>query len=504
MKKGQEYTGTVNRIKFPNKGIVTTKEGDTCVIKNVIAGQEIRFRVTKKRNGQCEGMLLHVIQPSPEEVTSECAHFDICGGCGGCSYQTLPYDKQLELKEKQVHELLDPVLSTIAEQVDIKSLYERILPSPKQFEYRNKMEFSFGDASYGGELELGLHKRGSFYDILSVRNCRIVDGDFRLILTETLSYFRGKDTPYFHKRTHEGFLRFLLVRKAAKTGEILVDLVTTSQTPADTICTEVGLLDDWKEVMCSLKLSGRIVGVLHTIDDGVADAINNDRTEVLAGRDWFNEEVLDLTFKITPFSFFQTNTLSAEVLYSKVREYAALAGSEGRTVFDLYSGTGIIGQLMSTVAGKVIGVEIVEEAVEAANRNSATNGLHNCEFIAGDVLKVLEDVPDRPELIILDPPRDGVNPKALKRIADYGAENIIYVSCKPTSLARDLEYLIGRGYRPVKICPIDQFPGTYHVESCVLLERVSNRKADSYVKLNVKMADYYRIKDSAETENAEE
>ena len=471
MKKGQEYTGTVSRVKFPNKGIVKTEDGKTCVVKNVIPGQKIRFRVTRKRNGLCEGMLLEVQERAASETESGCPHFDLCRGCGGCSYQTLPYEDQLVLKESQVHDLLDPVLANIETEVDIKSLYEEILPSPKQFEYRNKMEFSFGDSSYGGDLELGLHKRGSFYDILSVRNCRIVDGDFRLILAETLSYFRGKETPYFHKRTHEGFLRFLLVRKAAKTGEILIDLVTTSQTPVDTMCTEVGLLDDWKEAMLSLKLSGTIVGVLHTVDDGVADAIVNDHTEVLYGCDWFNEEVLGLTFRITPFSFFQTNTLSAEVLYSKVREYAAMAGSEGKTVFDLYSGTGTIGQLMSTVSGHVVGIEIVEEAVEAANRNAEENGLHNCSFIVGDVLKVLDEIADRPDLIILDPPRDGVNPKALKRIADYGVDNIIYVSCKPTSLARDLEYLMGRGYHPARICPIDQFPGTYHVETVCLLKK---------------------------------
>jgi len=469
MKKGQEYTGIVEKNKFPNKGIVRTNDEDTdgkCIVKNVLPGQKIRFRVNKKRSGVCEGMLIETIEKSPLETVSSCPHFDICGGC---SYQTLPYEEQLKLKEEQVHNLLDHVLMS----VDISNLYEKIIPSPVQFEYRNKMEFSFGDASYGGNLELGLHKRGSFYDIVSVKNCRIVDEDFRSILTETLSYFRGKETSYFHKRTHEGFLRYLLVRKGAKTGDILIDLVTTSQMPPDTICTEVSLLDDWKEAMLSLKLSGQIAGILHTVDDRVADMVANDGTEVLYGLDHFNEEVLGLSFKITPFSFFQTNTLSAEVLYSKVREYVELAGIKGspKVVFDLYSGTGTIGQLMSTVADKVIGVEIVEEAVEAANENASVNGLHNCTFIAGDVLKVLDDIPEKPDLIILDPPRDGINPKALNKILHYGVENIVYVSCKPTSLARDLECFMANGYRPIKICPIDQFPGTVHVETVVLLTR---------------------------------
>ena len=485
MKKGQEYTGIASHIRFPNKTVVSVLEeaGEKCIVKNALPGQKIRFRVSKKRGGSCEGTLLEVIDRSPAEVESACPHFD---KCGGCSYQTLPYDEQLKIKEGQVHALLEPVImqgmrNEAGAEVDITSPFEPIIPSPAQFEYRNKMEFSFGDASFGGDLELGLHKRGSFYDIVTVKGCRIVDDDFKKILSETLAYFRGKETSYYHKRTHEGFLRFLLVRKAAKTGEILVDLVTTSQTPPDTVCTEVSLLDDWKESLLSLKLSGKLVGILHTVDDRLADIIADDRTDVLYGCDFFFEEVLGLRFKITPFSFFQTNTLSAERLYSKVREYVGIAcGSEneagkGRTsprvIYDLYSGTGTIGQIMSTVADKVIGVEIVEEAVKAANDNAAANGLHNCEFICGDVLKVLDGIDDKPDLIILDPPRDGINPKALTRIVGYGVDNIIYISCKPTSLARDLEFLMANGYHPVKICPIDQFAGTFHVETACLLTR---------------------------------
>ena len=488
MKKGQEYTGVVEMIKFPNKGVVRVDEPDqpVCIVKGVIPGQKIRFRVNKKRGGTCEGYVTEVIEKSPLEIESSCPHFD---KCGGCSYQTLPYEEQLAIKERQVHELLEPVVNAVGA-VDISQLFERIISSPRQFEYRNKMEFSFGDASFGGDLELGLHKRGSFYDIVSVGKCRIVDEDYRMILAETLAYFRGKETSYYHKRTHEGFLRYLVVRKASATGEILIDLVTTSQIPKNTMCTEVSLLDDWKETMLGLKLSGCIAGILHTTGDGVADVAAGDDTRILYGRDYINEKVLGLSFKITPFSFFQTNTESAGVLYSKVREYVEAAGSlrRGRgdyvnqydddkpyVVYDLYSGTGTIGQIMSTKADKVIGIEIVEEAVEAANENAKLNGLHNCTFIAGDVLKVLDDIEDKPDLIILDPPRDGINPKALAKIIDYGVDNIIYVSCKPTSLARDLGYIMGRGYMPVKICPIDQFPGTVHVETCVLLGRESGR-----------------------------
>ena len=510
MKKGEEYTGTVETVRFPNKGIVRVTEGEEsslCTVKNVIPGQKIRFRVNKKRNGSCEGYVTEILERSHIETDSTCPHFE---KCGGCSYHTLPYEEQLAIKERQVHELLEPVIRSgysgrsgsgeVPDEVDISNLFEPIVHSPRQFEYRNKMEYSFGDASFGGELELGLHKTGCFYDIISVPKCRIVDEDYRMIVAETLAYFRGKDTSYYHKRTHEGFLRYLVVRKAAATGEILVDLVTTSQKPKDTVCTETGLLEDWTEALLGLALAGNIVGILHTTDDRVADAIVNDDTKVLFGRDYIVEEVLGLSFKITPFSFFQTNTYSAAVLYSMVRNYVNQTDT-GRpgVIYDLYCGTGTIGQIMSTNAKKVIGIEIVEEAVRAANENAARNGLHNCEFIAGDVLKVLDEVEDRPDLIILDPPRDGINPKALARIVDYGVDNIIYVSCKPTSLARDLEYMMGNGYVPVKICPIDQFPETVHVETCCLLERLRNAK--DHVTFTLDMEDYYRIKDEEKSQD---
>lgn len=472
MKKHEVYEGVVTSVKFPNKGVVYA-ENEKCMVKNVLPGQHVLFRVTKKKGGLCEGNLIEVVSPAPNECAATCHHF---GVCGGCSYQNLPYNEQLSLKENQVKELMYSVQGLSVEEVD--SLMKPITPSPVQFGYRNKMEFSFGDAEQGGELELGLHKRGSFYDIVTVRDCQIVDEDFRKILWETLCYFRGKETAYYHKRTHEGYLRHLLVRKAAKTGEILIDLVTSSQKPCDTPCTEVGLLEDWREAMRALTLKGRIVGILNTVNDSVSDTIIDEGTKVLFGQDYFFEEILGLKFKITPFSFFQTNSLSAEVLYSMatdlVKESYECKDSEAPlkpVIYDLYSGTGTIAQLLSPVAGKVIGVEIVAEAVEAAKINAESNGLHNCNFIAGDVLKVLDEIEDKPDYIVLDPPRDGINPKALNKIISYGVENILYISCKPTSLARDLEVFIARGYEVKTIMPLDQFPGTVHVETVVLLSK---------------------------------
>ncbi|MCR4924122.1 MAG: 23S rRNA (uracil(1939)-C(5))-methyltransferase RlmD [Lachnospiraceae bacterium] len=499
MKKGREYIGYVEKVIFPNKGRVRIikeagdpaeedscildlenmenhigdgydTEGDAgkiCQVKDVVRGQLIRFRLTKKRNQRAEGLLLKVVKRSPLETEAKCPYF---GTCGGCTYANLPYDKQLELKESQVKELLEGIMP---DYLDLEKIWEGILKSPKEYEYRNKMEFSFGDASLGGDLELGLHKKGSCYDIVTVKKCRIVDEDFRKILAESLSYFRGKETPYYHKKSHEGYLRHLLVRKAEKTGEILVDLVTSSQLPLDTPCTEVSLLEDYKNALLSLKLDGKIRGILNTVNDSVADTVKNESTKILYGEDCFFEELLGLKFKITPFSFFQTNTLSAELLYSKAREYVldVKKGSRDKVLFDLYSGTGTIAQILSGTADKVVGVEIVEEAVVAARENAEINSLHNIEFITGDVLKVLDEIEIKPDFIILDPPRDGIHPKAIKKIIDYGVDNILYISCKPTSLARDLEIFISKGYEPVRICAIDQFPGTVHVETVCLLTR---------------------------------
>ena len=209
--------------------------------------------------------------------------------------------------------------------------------------------------------------------------------------------------------------------------------------------------------------------MLHIINDGLADVVQSDETRMLFGEEYIYEELLGLRFKISVFSFFQTNSLGAEVLYSKAREY--IGDTKDMTVFDLYSGTGTIAQIIAPVARKVVGVEIVEEAVEAAKKNTELNGLHNCEFIAGDVLKVIDEIEDKPDMIILDPPRDGIHPKALQKIIDFGGDRIVYISCKPTSLARDLELLQAQGYQVEKGCAVDMFPGTVHVETVILLSR---------------------------------
>lgn len=451
MKKGQVLEGVIKEVVFPNKGIVEVEnETKTVIVKNGVPGQKVRFSINKIRKGKCEGRLLEVIEKSPVEVEPSCPHFGICGGC---TYQNLDYPTQLAMKEKQVKDLVDSVCQNYE--------FEGIKGSPRQFAYRNKMEFSFGDEVKDGPLALGMHKRGSFYDIVTVDQCEIVDDDYNKILACVLEYFKETDLSFYHKLSHQGYLRHLLVRKGQKTGEILIDLVTSTQS--------VPSLEGLKDRLLELELEGRIVGLLNTLNDSLADVVQNDETKILYGQDYFYEELLGLKFKISPFSFFQTNSLGAEVLYETARCY--VGETKDKVIFDLYSGTGTIAQMLAPVAKKVIGIEIVEEAVKAAKVNAALNNLDNCEFIAGDVLKAIDLVKEKPDLIVLDPPRDGIHPKALLKIIDFGVDRMVYISCKPTSLVRDLEVLQGRGYEVVKVVGVDMFPGTGHVETIVALHR---------------------------------
>ena len=511
MKKGDICEGIVERYTFPNKGYVNIEDREIC-IKGALKGQKVRFSVKKLRKGNGEGRLLEVLEKAPmEDAIPACPHF---GQCGGCTYLTMSYENQLRLKEEQVKSLLQSVVPVVCDagadgsgneaaqnapwqgeaeeglcqetcpqggireglrqeyspQGGIREdlcqescLWEGIKGSPVQEAYRNKMEFSFGDAFKGGPLALGMHKKGSFHDIVTVDHCRIVDSDYTDILRTVLDFYTEKQTPFYKKMQHTGVLRHLVVRQAACSGDILVNLVTTTQ-DLDSL-----YLEELKERLLSLKLHGRIAGILHTHNDSLSDAVVPEKVITLYGQDYIYENILGLTFRISPFSFFQTNSRGAEVLYETARSY--VGDTRDKVIFDLYSGTGTIAQMLAPVAKKVIGVEIVEEAVEAARENAKLNGLTNCEFIAGDVLKVIDEIAEQPDIIVLDPPRDGINPKALDKIIAYGVEEIVYISCKPTSLVRDLAVLTGCGYRVVKACAVDQFVGTVHVESIVLLSK---------------------------------
>ena len=568
MKKGQVYEGIAIDVDFPDKAVILTEERDEnsvineyhVKVKGALPGQKVKYILQKARVGKCNGRLLEVIEKSSFETAKPaCANSGICGGC---SYQTLPYQAQLELKKNQVLKLLSGVVEKGS------YIFDGIFPSPDIWGYRNKMEFSFGDEYKGGPLSLGLHKKGSIHDIINASGCKIVNNDYSKILDCVREYFIKRSIPHYNKNTHTGILRHLLVRRSVSTGEILVALVTASGLE-DIVSVPRACSDDILPGMqvnnvsvngqdmnetdkqegssnCNgclyglglelqhLEIEGKITGFLHVINDGLGDVVKSDETHIIFGKDWITEEILGLKFKISVFSFFQTNTKGAELLYSCARNYilgrpaGGIAGvmdmqsvkqvtgedaqienndmleiqgrvnarkgienniienmgegteiiiKEGNSlkdkiVFDLYSGTGTIAQIIAPVVKKVTGVEIVEEAVEAAKQNAEYNQLGNCEFIAGDVLKVLDEINEKPDFIILDPPREGVNPKALKRICeDIKVPGMVYISCKPTSLARDIAEMQKYGYRVKRVCCVDMFPQSVHVESVCLLHR---------------------------------
>ena len=464
MKKGQIYEGIIERVDFPNKGIVFVPEEEQYVtVKNGIPGQKIRFMINKFKRGNAEGRLLEVLEKSSLETREPvCSIFP---ACGGCMYQTMPYEEQVKMKEGQIRRIMDPVVKG-------EYVFEGVKHSPKEFHYRNKMEFSFGDEFKDGPLSLGLHKKGSTYDVLTAGDCQLVHEDMDKILLCVLNYFKERNVSYYKKMQHVGYLRHLLLRRGDTTGEILVNLVTTTQEEYD--------LTPLVEELLALELEGKIVGILHILNDSLSDVVKSDETRILYGQDFFYEKLLGLEFKITPFSFFQPNSKGAEVLYETVREY--IGDIDNQVVFDLFSGTGTIGQVLAPVAKKVIGVEIIEEAVEAAKENAVRNGLSNCRFIAGDVFKVLDEIEEKPDVIVLDPPRDGIHPKALPKILNYGVDKIVYISCKMTSLARDLEMMQLAGYRVEKMTAVDQFCETVHVETVVLL---SQQKPDDTIEIDL-------------------
>lgn len=562
MKKGEEVTGYVERVDFPNRGLVRAEDEATGEVArfrvaNVIPGQTVKIRIQKKgkqtqtasvtEDGTTQtcssksgkAALISVEKRSDIEIDG--CPCDMFGICGGCQYLTVPYEKQLQIKEDQIRRLLSPVIG----EEEYTKVYEGIAQSPLYEGYRNKMELSFGNSRKDGPLTLGMHRRGSFYDVVDATDCRLMDLDMRDVAKITLEFFKNANVPFVHKRTGEGYLRHLLIRRGYRTGELLVDLVSAplAKEPAPgekALCTTMDkaqedmLLNGWKDALMawdheknqkdgegavrgSQNAGSVIAGILHTRCDRIADVIENQGTDVLYGEDFFSDRLLDLSFKITPFSFFQTNTYGAEILYKIAGAYIMgsatgekyglkttvvndeAAGSKGKlsdkTVYDLYSGTGTIAQIISDAAKQVIGVEIVEEAVEAAKENAARNGIANCSFIAGDVLKVLDVIDQKPDMLILDPPRDGVHPKALPKLIAYDVDEILYISCKATSLARDLPFFMESGYVIKRLCCVDLFPNTTGVETVVLMGKTVTR-SKSHVDLGLDVEDYFRVKDS--------
>lgn len=450
MAKYKTYEFQIIDTEFPNRSIGYSEEDKIIRVKGGIRGQKIKVKRIKEKNGEIKGKLLEILEKSPLERESRCMHSE---ECGGCTYQSMDYETEVEYKRVQLEKLF--VENNIIE----KNL--EIIKSPEYKGYRNKMEYTFGDEYLGSPLALGLHKKGRFHEIVNTDQCNIVHEDFNIVREGTRKFFQERKMPFYNRMRHTGVLRHLVIRRNEK-GDMLLNLVTSSQ--------EEVPAEDYINFLLSLEIEGKIKSVFHTINDGLGDAINPDEFRLIYGEDHIIEEVLGLQFKVTPFSFFQTNTKSAERLYELARE---LAGNNAdKVIFDLYSGTGTIAQIMAKGAKKVIGIEIVEEAVESAKENAKINRLENVEFIPGDVLEKVGELKEKPDLIILDPPREGIHPKAINKIIDFEPKEFIYISCNPVTMERDLGVFGERGYEVKYLKAVDQFPRTTHCEAVARLERI--------------------------------
>ncbi len=378
-----------------------------------------------------------------------CKHYDLCGGC---SKLDILYSKQIiEKKEKVKKYYLDNNIMEFP--------LSQIIESPQIYEYRNHMELSFGDLEIDGKLQLGLHPRGKQYDVVTIDGCYIIDQDFRKIIKKTVDYFRETELKKYHVKLKKGYLRNLKIRKGHNTGEILINLVTTSQREVD--------LKNYVDMMKKLDYKGNLVGLIHTINDDYADAVKSDHVITCYGRNYFFEKLLDYKFKISPLDFFQVNTKAAEKLLKIVIDY--FKNDSLQKVYDLYSGTGSIAQIISPYVEKIIGVEIDQSAVERARENAKLNHINNCKFIQGDVRNILNNKEIKIEKIVVDPPRPGLHSEVIKSIVDMSPKEIVYISCNPKTQAQDLKKLLYNNYHIEDIKLIDMFPHTSHIESVALI-----------------------------------
>ena len=449
MKRNEVIEVKIEDHSFPATGIGVV-DGKRVRIKGAFPGETVTARAHQVRGDRAKGRYMGIVENAPYAVKPPCIHY---GKCGGCISQQVPLDLQRKFKEEEVMKLFAQNSLSMGD-------YLGLTGDENQYEYRNKMEYTFGDEVKGGELNLGMHLKGMMNSVVNTTECMLIHDDFRKIHEYTITYFREKELPYYRVMKQEGYLRNFILRRGINTKEIMVNLVTTTQIDFN--------LDEFRDGLAALELDYTLVSILHTESDSLSDAVVPEKLNILYGRDYIYEKIHGLTFKISPFSFFQTNTKGAEVLYSEVKN---LIGEKKNEIFDLYCGTGTIGQIVAEKADKVTGVEIIEEAVVAANENALINELYHVNFIAGDVKDVIASLEGSPELIILDPPRSGVHPKALEYVKDFNAKEILYVSCNPKTLVIDLKYLIEQGYSVMKSKIVDLFPNTPHVETVVLLER---------------------------------
>ena len=447
-------------LAFGGKGVAHV-EGYTVFVERGLPGQLVEARVFRRKKGFAEARVVRVLEPGTQEVPARCSHF---GVCGGCAFQHLEYLAQLEAKREHVKDCLERLGGLTGIEV------EPTLPSPRTFEYRNKMEYSFANAwreegkPAEDRMSLGLHVRGRFDRVVEIERCHLQDATGSEIVTLVRDFALASGLPAYSTRTHRGFWRFLVLRDGVHTEERMVVIITNRVEPGS---------PGWREVdRLGAMLKARvpqITTLLHGMTDAKASVAFCQTVRVLSGEPVLRERLLDLTFEIGPNTFFQTNTLGAERLFIEALGRAGIAPQS--TVWDLYCGVGALSLLLARRAKHVVGIEIVPESVEAARRNAQLNALENVTFHAGDVRHVLNSLAaagPKPDLIVMDPPREGVHADVLQTILEIFPNKLLYISCNPGTLARDLGVLSTGGYHCDSVLPVDLFPHTPHIEAIAM------------------------------------
>jgi 23S rRNA (uracil1939-C5)-methyltransferase len=446
----------VENVDFPGSSGVARAGGRTFLVPGAVLGDRVRVQVVGESRGLLRGEIIRIEEPSPARVLPRCPHF---GGCGGCLFQNLDYAKQLELKGRHLRRTLDAAGILAGSPIEIQP----VTPSPDIYQYRNKMEFAFAES--WGKLVIGLRERGdparkSRGRTVGLSQCPIFGPAVEQIFPAVLEFAREKGLAPHHMKTGRGVLRHLVLREGKRTGELMALLVTAPAPEGDF----EGLAE---------RLAANVPGLksfVHVVNGRVSDAVVFEDTRLLGGAPWIEERLGGLIFRITPQAFFQTNTGAAELLFRAIADRAGLDGN-GRGL-GLYCGSGAIELSLARGAGKLTGIDSLPENIRNAEENRAVNGIANCEFIAATVEEALKKRPiEPPDILILDPPRPGLSPRAMKEVLVLDAPKIIYVSCNPESLARDLSKFLAHGYGIGAIVPFDFFPHTPHLETLTVLTK---------------------------------
>jgi len=453
IKKGLQAQVEITDIAFGGRGLVRL-DGMAVFVDQTVPGDRAIIRIVRKKKNYAEARVIDLIQSSPDRIIAPCEY---SGFCGGCKWQFLKYEQQLIYKRQHVLDSLEHI-GRIKD-----TLVHDTIPSELIFGYRNKMEFScsdrrwllpheLGQADVDIGFALGLHVPGTFHKVIDTRECLLQPNLGNHLMDEVRTFIRSSDQPVYGLRSHIGYWRFLVLRHSVAHDRWMVNIVTAEDRRESVQPLADRLRDRYPKV----------VSIINNITSRKAGVAVGDVEYTLAGSDIISDKIDGFEFEISANSFFQTNTRGAALLFKIVEKYAGLSGSE--TVLDLYSGTGTIPILLSEQSKAVTGIEIVESAVDDAEKNCRKNGISNCKFIRGDIRKCLSQIEQRPDVLIIDPPRAGMHKDVVKQVLELGAGRLVYVSCNPATMARDLE-LMQETYHLEEVQPVDMFPHTYHVEA---------------------------------------